>query len=115
MINKKTIKKMKKNVMIINTSRGELINTKDIIYAIKNKKIGYLGLDVYENEKKYFFKNKSNSIIKDDKLNLLLSYKNVLITSHQAFLTKESLINIAYITLKNIKKISLNKKCKDLI
>ncbi len=115
MINKKTIKKMKNKVMIINTSRGELINTKDIIKAIKKKKIGYLGLDVYENEKKYFFNDKSNSIIKDDNLNLLLSYNNVLITSHQAFLTEESLINIASITLKNIKKISLNKKCKDII
>ncbi len=115
MINKKNIKKMKKNVMLINTSRGELINTKHIIYAIKKKQIGSLAIDVYENEKKYFFKNKSNSIIKDDKLNLLLSYKNVLVTGHQAFLTKEALINIAKITLNNIYKILHNLECNDFI
>ncbi len=115
MINKNSIKKMKKNVMLINTSRGELLKTKDIIKAIKNKKIGSLGIDVYDNEKKYFFQNKSNKIIKDDNLNLLLSYPNVLITGHQAFLTKEALINIAKITLNNIYKISLNMKCNDCI
>ncbi len=115
MINKKSIKKMKKNVILINTSRGELINTKHIIYAIKKKYIGSLGIDVYENEKKYFFKDKSNKIIKDNNLNLLLSYKNVLITGHQAFLTDEALINIAKITLNNIYKISNNIKCNDFI
>ncbi len=115
MINKKNIQKMKKNIMLINTSRGELINTKHIIDAIKKKKIGSLAIDVYENEKKYFFKNKSNKIIKDDNLNLLLSYKNVLITGHQAFLTKEALINIAKITLNNIYKILNNIKCNDFI
>ncbi len=115
MINKKVIKKMKKKVIIINTSRGELINTKDIINAIKEKKIGSLGIDVYDKEEKYFFKNYSNKIIKDKNLNLLLTYKNVLITAHQAFLTKEALINISKITLKNIYKISQNLKCDDYI
>ncbi len=115
MINKENIKKMKKNIMLINTSRGELINTKEIIKAIKKNKIGSLGIDVYENEKNYFFKNKSNKIIKDNNLNLLLSYKNVLLTGHQAFLTKEALINISKKTLSNINKIFLNKKCKDFI
>ncbi len=115
MINKKTIKKMKNKVMIINTSRGELINTKDIINAIKEKKIGYLGIDVYDKEKKYFFKNNFNNIINDDNLNLLLSYQNVLITGHQAFLTKEALINISKTTLNNIYKISHDLKCDDYI
>ncbi len=115
MINKNSIKQMKKNVMLINTSRGELIDTKEIIKSIKNKKIGSLGIDVYENEEKIFFKKNYYNIINDDHLNLLLSYKNVLITAHQAFLTKESLINISKTTLKNINKISLNKKCTDCI
>ncbi len=115
MINYKNIKKMKKNVIIINTSRGELIKTKSIIKAIKNKKIGSIAMDVYENENKIFFKNNYNKIIKDDNFNILLSYNNVLITGHQAFLTKESLKNISKTTLKNINKINLNKNCKDII
>ncbi len=115
MINKKVIKKMKNKVMIINTSRGELINTKDIINAIKKKQISSLGMDVYYQEEKYFFKNYSNKIIKDNNLNILLSYPNVLITGHQAFLTKEALINISKITLNNIYKISQNLKCDDYI
>ncbi len=115
MINKKSLKLFKKNSMLINTSRGELINTNDIIEAIKNENIGSLGIDVYENEKEFFFKNKFNNIIKDDNLNLLLSYNNVIITGHQAFLTKESLIKISNITLNNISKIILNKKCLDFL
>ncbi len=115
MINYNNIKKMKKNVLIINTSRGKLIDSKSLIKAIKNKKIKGVALDVYENEKKIFFKNHKNNIIKDDNFNLLISYNNVLITGHQAFLTIESLKNISKITLNNIKKISLNKICKDLI
>ncbi len=115
MINYKNIKKMKKNVIIINTSRGELIDSKSIIKAIKNKKISSIAMDVYENEKKIFFKNNNNKIIKDDIFNLLLSYNNVLITGHQAFLTKESLKNISKTTLKNIEKINLNKKCNNII
>ncbi len=115
MINYNNIKKMKRNVLIINTSRGELINSKDIIKAIKNKKIKGIAMDVYENEKNIFFKNNINKNIKDNIFNSLISFNNVLITGHQAFLTKESLINISKITLNNIKKISLNQFCKDLI
>ncbi len=115
MINKNTLKLFKKNTMLINTSRGELIDTTAVIDAIKNKTIGSLGIDVYEKEKKIFFKNNFNKIIKDDNLNLLLSFNNVLLTGHQAFLTKEALKNIAYVTLKNIKRISNNKTCKDCI
>ncbi len=115
MINDKTIKYLKKNVILINTSRGELIKTSSIIKAIKNKKIKSLAIDVYENEKKYFFKDNYKKIIKDDNLNILLSYNNVIITSHQAYFTKESLLNITKTTLKNINKISLNKKCNDCI
>ncbi len=115
MINKEKLNLCKKKIILINTSRGKLLNTSDIIEAIKSKKIKALGLDVYEKEKNIFFKDKFNNIINDDKLNILLSYNNVLITSHQAFLTKEALLNISKITLSNIKKISLNKKCIDCI
>ncbi len=115
MINYDNIKKMKKNVLIINTSRGELIDSKSLIKAIKNKKIKGIAIDVYENEKNIFFKNNTNKIIKDNIFNILMSYYNVLITGHQAFLTKEALINISKTTLNNINKISLNKICKDLI
>ncbi len=115
MIDKKELNLMKKNVLLINTSRGELINTNALIKAIKNKKLSGVALDVYENEKKFFFKNYSNKIIEDDNINLLLSYPNVLLTSHQAFLTKEALTNISIKTFKNIKKINLNKSCNDII
>ncbi len=115
MINKKSINKMKKNVIIINTSRGELIDSKEIIKSIKNKKIGSIAMDVYEYEKNIFFYDKSNKIIKDDILNILLSYNNILITPHQAFLTKESLINICNQTLNNIYNIINNKPCINTI
>lgn len=104
MINKETLSLMKDNVMIINTSRGALINTKDLIDALKSKKIGSAGLDVYEEESEYFFEDYSNEIISDDTLARLLTFNNVLITSHQAFFTKEALENIAYTTLNNIKE-----------
>lgn len=108
MINKDSISLMKDNVMIINTSRGALINTKDLIDALKNKKIGAAGLDVYEEESEYFFEDYSNEIISDDTLARLLTFNNVLITSHQAFFTKEALQNIAETTLTNIKEYFLN-------
>jgi len=101
-INKSTIEKMKKNVMIINTSRGPLINTKDLIAALKQHKIGSAGLDVYEEESEYFFENFSEKNIDDDTLARLLTFNNVLITSHQAFFTKEALEKIAETTLQNI-------------
>ncbi|MCP4482161.1 MAG: 2-hydroxyacid dehydrogenase [bacterium] len=101
-INKASIKLMKTGVMIINTSRGELINTKDLIRALKRKKVGFAGLDVYEEESEYFFEDFSNSMVNDDVLARLLTFLNVLITSHQAFFTEEVLHNIAEITLNNI-------------
>lgn len=102
MINKETISLMKKDVMLINTSRGGLINTKDLIDALKKKQIGSAGLDVYEEESEYFFEDFSSSIIGDDILARLLTFPNVLITSHQGFFTKEALTNIAETTLNNI-------------
>lgn len=102
-IDKKAIKKMKKGVMIINTSRGGLLNTKDVIQALKKGKIGYLGLDVYEEESGLFFEDHSEEdILQDDMISRLMTFKNVLITSHQAFLTDTALQNIADTTFYNI-------------
>ncbi|WP_298554426.1 2-hydroxyacid dehydrogenase [uncultured Parabacteroides sp.] len=102
MIDKDSIGKMKKGVMIINTGRGQLINTNDLIEGLKEKKIAAAGLDVYEEEGEYFYEDKSDKIIDDDVLARLLSFNNVIVTSHQAFFTKEALYNIAETTLRNI-------------
>jgi D-lactate dehydrogenase len=100
-INKEALARMKKGVMIINTSRGGLIDTKAVIDALKSKQIGYLGLDVYEHEGKLFFRDLSANIIEDDTIQRLMSFPNVLITAHQAFFTSEALHQIASTTLKN--------------
>lgn len=102
MINKATIKLMKPNVMLINTSRGALINTADALSALENGKIGYLGLDVYEFEKGLFFENHENDKEKDPLLKKLIACANVLVTPHQAFLTTEALHEIADQTIKNL-------------
>ena len=102
MIDKDSIDKMKEGVMIINTGRGQLINTNDLIEGLKEKKIAAAGLDVYEEEGEYFYEDKSDKIIDDDVLARLLSFINLRVTSHQAFFTKEALHNIAETTLQNI-------------
>ena len=102
LINEHTISLMKDGTMLINTSRGGLIDTSDAINGLKNGKIGYLGLDVYEQEETLFFNDLSENIIQDDIIMRLLSFPNVLITSHQGFLTEEALSQIAQITLSNI-------------
>ncbi len=94
---------MKDGVMVINTSRGALINTVDIIQGLSDKKIGYLGMDVYEQEENLFFEDLSESIIQDDQILRLNSFPNVLITSHQAYFTKEAMDQITTTTLDNIK------------
>lgn len=102
LINYDSIKRMKDGVMIINTGRGKLINTKALIDGLKKKKIGYAGLDVYEEESDYFYEDYSNIVIDDDILARLLTFNNVIVTSHQAFFTREALDEIARITLQNI-------------
>lgn len=102
MINEESISKFKDGVMVINTGRGKLIDTKALIKGIKSKKISCAGLDVYEEESEYFFEDFSNSILDDDDLAILLSFNNVIITSHQGFFTVEALKKISEITLKNI-------------
>ena len=103
LINTAVLSSMKKNAIIINTGRGALIDTKALIEALKNNTIGGAGLDVYEEEDAYFFEDHSAHIIQDDVLARLLTFPNVLITSHQAFLTEEALSAIAKTTLNNIR------------
>jgi D-lactate dehydrogenase len=98
----------KKGVMIINTSRGGLIDTHQAIEALKTGHIGYLGIDVYEQEENLFFRDLSSAIISDDTIQRLMSFPNVLITAHQAFFTKEALDHIANTTLDNIKQLMVN-------
>jgi D-lactate dehydrogenase len=93
---------MQNGVALINTSRGALIETKAVIKALKNKKIGYLGIDVYEQEEHIFFKNLSEEIMQDEQISRLMTFPNVLVTGHQAFLTKEALEQISRTTLGNI-------------
>ncbi|MFO7745024.1 MAG: 2-hydroxyacid dehydrogenase [Psychroflexus sp.] len=102
LINNESINQMKTQVMIINTSRGGLIKTEDVIKNLKDKKVGYLGIDVYEQEENLFFEDKSEQIIEDDTLLRLISFPNVLITSHQAFLTSEALTEISKTVFQNI-------------
>lgn len=99
----KSIAKMKDDVMIINTGRGKLIHTKHLIENLISKKVGYAGLDVYEEEGAYFYEDRSDDIIADDVLARLLSFNNVIVTSHQGFFTKEAMSNIAHTTMQNIK------------
>ena len=103
-INSDTIKMMDKKPIIINTSRGGLINTKDLITAIKNKTISGACLDVYEEESNVFFKDFSAEIIQDETLLELIAMPNVIVTSHQAYLTNEALSNIASTTMNNLKE-----------
>ncbi len=96
---------MKPGVTIINTSRGQLLHTDDVITALKSGYVAYLGIDVYEQEEKLFFKDLSGSIIEDDKIQRLMSFPNVLVTGHQAFFTEDALSQIATITLNSINEL----------
>jgi len=102
MINERSISRIKKGVMLINTSRGALIDTLSVIEGLKSGQIGYLGLDVYEEEGDMFFEDLSSQIIQDDVFARLLTFPNVVITGHQAFFTKEAMANIAHSTLDNL-------------
>ncbi len=115
MIEEASLALMKKGVMLINTSRGGLLNTKDVIKALKTRKIGYLGLDVYEAEKPLFFEDHSEDIVLDDEITRLLTFPNVMITSHQAFLTDTALQNIADTTFYNLKCMAQNEHCSNEI
>lgn len=114
-INDKTLALIKNGAIIINTSRGALIDTKAIIKSLKNKHLGGLAIDVYEEESELFFKDHSEEIIADDQFERLLTFPNVLVTGHQAFLTHEALVNIANVTLNNAKQILENSQCNNII
>ena len=103
LINDQSLEKMKSGVMLINTSRGGLLDTKAVIKGLKCLKIGYLGLDVYEMESELFFEDKSMEIIQDDTFQRLQTFPNVLITGHQGFFTEEALSEIARVTTNNLK------------
>ena len=107
-INAETIGYLKKGVTIINTGRGGLLDTKDVIDSLKNGTIGALGLDVYEQEEKLFFKDLSSTIIQDDTIQRLMSFPNVLITGHQGFFTTEAMEKIATTTLTSISNLENN-------
>ena len=111
MINKKSIEKMKDGVVIINTSRGKLVDANDLIEELANGKIGGAALDVYENEGDFFMNDLSNSTLRDKNLSTLLTMPNVVVTSHQAFFTKEALNKIAGDTCENIKEIFEKGSC----
>jgi len=110
LINAQSIAKMKRGVMIINTGRGKLIHTEDLIEGLRTKQVGSAGLDVYEEEKNYFYEDRSDKIIDDDVLARLLMMPNVVLTSHQAFFTAEAMHNIALTTLESIKEFSEGKE-----
>ncbi len=113
MINEQTINSMKSGVMLINTSRGGLVDSKAAIQGLKSGRIGYLGIDVYEQEEKLFFRDLSSEIIDDDVIQRLMSFPNVLITAHQAFFTKDALKQIADISLNNISDLLNGKEPKN--
>jgi D-lactate dehydrogenase len=104
LINKKSLALMKKGVFLINTSRGGLIDTEALNSSLKSGHIGAAGLDVYEEEENYFFKDMSSQVLDDDMLIRLMNFPNVILTGHQGFLTKEALSNIARSTLESIKE-----------
>lgn len=110
-VNKESIAKMKKGVVLINTSRGALIDSEALLDGIKERKIGAACLDVYEEESDVFFHDYSGHIVADDVLARLISMPNVIVTSHQAFLTNEALENIADTTLQNISQFMKDGQC----
>ena len=115
MINKDSIKKMKKGVVIINTSRGKLINSDDLIDALGKGKIGGLGLDVFDEEEDFFLNDMSNSYYRNTELSILLTMPNVVITSHQAFFTKEALYKIGKVSMENIKEFFETGSCENFV
>lgn len=115
LINEKSIEKMKKGVFILNTSRGGLIDSEALLKGLISQKIGAAGLDVYEDETDIFYEDYSGKIVEDDILTRLISMPNVFVTSHQAFLTKEALTNIAEATLENLSDYFEGRPLKNLV
>lgn len=110
-----SINKMKDGVMIVNTGRGKLIHTRHLIDGLLSRKIGYAGLDVYEEEGAYFYEDHSDAVMTDDVLARLLSFNNVIVTSHQAFFTQEAMENIANTTMSSISDFFAGKELKNQV
>ena len=115
MINANSITQMKDGVYLINTSRGKLIDTKALIQELEKGNISGVGLDVYEDEEEFFLNDMENSFIRDENLSVLLSMPNVIVTSHQAFFTKEALHKITLDTCENIKEFFETGSCKNAV
>jgi D-lactate dehydrogenase len=117
MVNDESIAKMKKGVVLINTSRGALVKSSALLRGLRSKKIGAAALDVYEEEAGLFFEDKSNTILDDENeiLTLLIAMPNVLVTSHQAFLTEEALQNIASTTFRNVREFMSGKDVANIV
>ena len=105
MVNRETLARCKPGMMLINTGRGALVDISAVIEALKSGQLGYLGLDVYEQEESLFFYDRSDEILQDDEFSRLLTFPNVLVTGHQAFFTREALGEIARVTLDNISRL----------
>lgn len=115
LLNAQAFAQMKDGVMVINTSRGALIDSQAAIDALKQQKIGALGMDVYENERDLFFEDKSNDVIQDDVFRRLSACHNVLFTGHQAFLTDEALTSISQTTLHNLRQLENGAECDNVL
>lgn len=115
LIDADAINEMKHGVMLINTSRGKLLDSEAVICALKRGKVGYLGIDVYEREEQLFFEDFSATILQDDTLARLLVFPNVLVTAHQAFFTEDALKTIAETTLENIFTFVRTGTCTNLV
>ena len=115
LIDSDSITLMKPGVMLVNTSRGGLVDTQAVIQGLKSRQIGHLALDVYEQESNIFFEDLSGEIIQDDVFERLLTFPNVIITGHQAFFTEDALNNIAETTLGNITAIASDRPCPNQI
>lgn len=115
LIDAQALHKMKTGVVLLNTSRGAMIDTAAVIEGLKSGKIGYLGLDVYEEEGDLFFEDLSNAVLQDDVFARLLTFPNVVITGHQAFFTRNALENIAHTTLANITEVERSDRCSNQI
>ena len=113
LLNDRTIARMKPGAFVVNTSRGKLIDTTALLHHLKNGHLGGVALDVYEEEEGLFFEDHSSAVPLDDELNLLLSFPNVLVTSHQAFLTHEALGEIARVTTDNLLRLSAGQPYLD--
>ena len=115
LINDRSIQQMKPGAMLINTSRGAIVDTQAVIRGLKSGHLGSLGIDVYEEEADLFFEDLSGSVIRDDVFARLQTFPNVLITGHQGFFTSDALKQIALTTLQNVTDVEANRPCANTV